>query len=310
METKMITRRLLLAGLFLLALPLQFLSAQSAEMEKTLRDAGAEVEVYKKTTDSKGNKVELNLYVFKPADHKATDQRAAIVFFFGGGWNGGKPSQFVEHCKYLASRGMVAATADYRVASRQGTKAIACVSDGKSAVRWIRQHAKKLGVDPNKVAAGGGSAGGHVAACTSVVKTLDEEQEDANISSVPNAMVLFNPALVLAPVEGKKFDEKKMAGLKKRVGADPKSISPFHQVAAGNPTTIVFHGKTDTTVPFMTAELFTKAMTKAGNKCELVGYEKQGHGFFNYGRKNGKYNETVKAMDDFLVGLGYIAKKE
>ena len=56
-------------------------------------------------------------------------------------------------CKYLATRGMVAMTADYRVSTRNGTKATACVEDGKSAVRWIRKNARKLGVDPAKVAA-------------------------------------------------------------------------------------------------------------------------------------------------------------
>ena len=69
---------------------------------------------------------------------------------------------------------MVAMTADYRVASRHGTQARHCVADGKSAVRWIRQHAGRLGVDPHRVAAGGGSAGGHGAACTGVIAQGDE----------------------------------------------------------------------------------------------------------------------------------------
>ena len=75
----------------------------------------------------------------------------------------------------------------------------------------------------------------------------------------------------------------------------------------GAPPTIVFHGKADTTVPYATAELFAKAMNDAGNKCTLVGYEGQKHGFFNYGREGSAYYEkTLKSLDEFLVGLGYI----
>ena len=69
-----------------------------------------------------------------------------------------------------------------------------------------------------------------------------------------------------------------MAGLKKRVGADPKTISPLHHVTNGLPPTIIFHGKKDKTIPYRTAEAFTEAMVKAGNRCELKGYEGQGHG--------------------------------
>src|SRR5437868_11407377 len=144
---------------------------------------GAEVETYKSVGDTK-----LSLYIYYPPGHKATDKRAAIVFFFGGGWNAGSPVQFEQHCKHLASRGMVAMTADYRVASRQQVKAVSCVSDAKSAIRFVRKEAGRLGVDPNRIVAAGGSAGGHIAACCGVLKGFDESSEDASISSMPNAM--------------------------------------------------------------------------------------------------------------------------
>ncbi len=142
-------------------LPCWYISTLIAAAEKApvLEMPGAKVEVYKTVAD-----VQLKMYMYFPADHNATDKRPAIVFFFGGGWVNGTPKQFRPHCEYLASRGMVAMAADYRVRSRHGTAAIDCVKDGKSAVRWIRENADRLGVDPQRVAAGGGSAGGHVAA--------------------------------------------------------------------------------------------------------------------------------------------------
>ena len=124
--------------------------------------------IYKHASDT-----DLILYIFEPDGHKLDDKRPAAVFFFGGGWNGGTPKQFYPHCAYLASRGIVAMAADYRVASRQKTSPFECVEDGKSAVRWIRQNACSLGIDPKRVAAGGGSAGGHVTAATGTLPGLD-----------------------------------------------------------------------------------------------------------------------------------------
>ena len=264
---------------------------------------GAKVEVYKKIGD-----VELNIYIYNPADHKPTDKRPVAVFFFGGGWKAGTPAQFERQCKYLASRGMVAMTADYRVLSRHGTKAKECVTDAKSAIRWIRREAKRLGVDPNRLVAGGGSAGGHMAGCTGVIAGFEESGEETKISSKPNALALFNPALVLGQVDGEDpLPTDTMPTLPERMGVDPRELSPYHHVKTGVPPTIIFHGQADTTVPFKSAAQFTAAMRKAGNRCELVGYEDQPHGFFNYGRSDNKYFEaTLVALDKSLVSLGYL----
>jgi len=116
---------------------LLFLSAVTASQANYPPEMkGARVEVYKKAGDAS-----LRMYIFEPPGHKPSDQRPAIVFFFGGAWKKGSPAQFEQHCRYLASRGILAMTADYRVSSRHGTKARHCVEDGKSAVRWIRVQA-------------------------------------------------------------------------------------------------------------------------------------------------------------------------
>jgi acetyl esterase/lipase len=78
---------------------------------------------------------ELKLHIFYPEGHSPSDCRPAIVFFFGGGWQNGSPTQFYPHCEYLASRGIVAMAADYRVKFRDQTTPQECVKDGKSAIR-------------------------------------------------------------------------------------------------------------------------------------------------------------------------------
>ncbi len=264
-------------------------------------DAGRS-EVYKTIGD-----VRLKMFIVQPEGHKPTDRRAAIVFFFGGGWRGGSPAQFAEHCKYLASRGMVAMSADYRVRSRHGTLADSCVHDAKSAIRWVRANADRLGIDPDRIVAAGGSAGGHLAACTGVIRDFDEPGEDTSISSAPNAMALFNPALVLAPVGDYGKDSRRLAGMGERMGVEPKKLSPYHHVRGGLPPTVVFHGTDDRTVALVTAEMFRDAMQDAGNSCQLHAYPGQGHGFFNYNRDGGAmYRATLRSLDEFLIDLGYL----
>jgi acetyl esterase/lipase len=77
--------------------------------------------------------VSLNLHVFYPEGHSPEDQRPAIVFFFGGGWFGGTPSQFYNQSEYFASRGMVAISAEYRTQKGHQTTPQECVKDATVA---------------------------------------------------------------------------------------------------------------------------------------------------------------------------------
>ncbi len=237
---------------------------------------------------------ELKLHVFNPENHTSADKRPAIVFFFGGGWAGGSPTQFHPQCEYLASRGMVAMSAEYRVKSRDGTTPRECVKDGKSAIRWVRAHASELGIDPDQIIAGGGSAGGHVAAATGTTSAFEEDGEDRSISSCPDALVLFNPVYDNGPTGW---------------GGDTvqdywEQISPMHNINEKTPPTVVFLGTEDALIPVATAQEYKRLMEQKGRRCDLHLYEGQGHGFFNYGR--GPYLETVAEMDRFLVSLGYL----
>jgi acetyl esterase len=283
----------------------------SAKAQDKNRDpqipTGATTKVYKTIGETK-----LNLHIFGLDPNSNAILKPAIVFFFGGGWRGGTPKQFEQHCRYFASRGMLAITADYRVSSRHGTKALQCVLDANSAIRWIRKHASELGVDPTRVAAGGGSAGGHLAACTGVIPGFGELDEDLTISSTPNALVLFNPAVALAPVDGyPALDEMKLKELHERMGIAPMNLSPIHHIRAESPPTIIFHGQADTTVPFWTAQAFHSAQLTHGGKSRLVSFPRMAHGFFNYGRFNNvPFRKTLKAADQFLTSQGYLSGED
>ncbi len=261
---------------------------------------GTKSELYRKVGET-----ELKVWIFEPAQ-KSSKPLPAIVFFFGGGWTGGSPTQFEPQSRRLAARGMIAIVADYRVKTRQDAKPADCVSDAKACVRWVRANATRLGIDPERLAVGGGSAGGHLAASVATLPGLDTAKDDNSVSCLPNALVLFNPGTVMAPFPG--LDLKGFgAGLdKEKFVCEPVEISPLHHVKKGTPPTIIFHGKDDTTVPYSTVEKFTEVMKAAGNRCDLIGYEGEKHSFFN----KSKYAETLAGADDFLVSLDYLPAKK
>lgn len=238
----------------------------------------------------------LSLFVHMPAGDAPAAGYPAVVFFFGGGWNSGTPAQFDDQCELLARRGMVAITADYRVRNRDGTTPFACVADGKSALRFVRANADRLGVDPTRIAAGGGSAGGHIAAAIATVPGCDDDF-DQSVSCKPDALILFNPV----------FDNGPGGYGHARLGDRWRELSPAHNIAAGFPPAIVFLGTEDKLIPVETAQSFAAKVHAVGGRCDLKLYEGSGHGFFNRGRKGSRYDETVADMTAFLVDLGWIA---
>ena len=175
------------------ALPVQS-SIDDAAADGVGRFDGAVEEVYKRVGGH-----ELKLWCFSPEGASTERSLPAAVFFFGGGWKQGDPAQFEPHARYLATRGMIAVLADYRVEKRHGTTPFESVEDAKSAVRYLRSHADRLGLDPQRIAAGGGSAGGHLAAAAATLPGLDAADEDPSISSRPDALLLFNPVFDNGP---------------------------------------------------------------------------------------------------------------
>jgi len=242
----------------------------------------------------------LKLDVFLPENHTPAEKRGCIIFFFGGGWTSGNPNQFYGYAKYMASRGLVAISAQYRTKGSHGATPRECVEDGKRAIRYVREHAKELGVDPDKIIASGGSAGGHVAAACAMCPKIDATP-DSPLSSVPNALVLLNPV----------YDNGPEGYGHKTVAEYWKDISPLHNIRKGTPPAVVFFGSKDSCVPVATVKVFEKQMSDVGNTCESHIYEGEEHGFFHISKGGRKMFEDVLAKADaFLVKHGYLTGKE
>lgn len=247
-------------------------------------------DVQKETIDYKeidGHKLEMVIY--KP-ELQSNINLPAIVFFFGGGWVGGTPDHFSLQAKYLASRGMIAVCPDYRVKSRHNTTPFESVKDAKSAMRYLKTNGTEMGIDTARIVASGGSAGGHLAACTAIIDDINESTDNLSVSPVPMALVLFNP-VVDTGKHG--YGQEKMDGRE-------FEISPVHHVTDGVPPTLIMHGRDDEVVPFENVERFEHAMEQHENSCTLIGYKNQEHGFFNYNREPKFFRRTMLKTESFL----------
>jgi len=248
---------------------------------------------------------ELRLHVVKPAGWTKENRRPGFVSFFGGGWNSGSPARSITWAKWAAGQGLVGIAPDYRTRDRLGGTPEDCVADGRAAVRWITEHAAELGIDPQKIIAMGGSAGGHVAAWTAIPKA-GPGKEDPAPSVLPAALVLLNP--VTDTTESGYGGPKRFG----RDAARARACSVPDQMPARMPPVIVFHATADTTVPYANSVAFRDKLVTGGNRCELVTFEGLGHSY-----NSSKFGEAGKLADQktradvaaFLASLGLVENK-
>lgn len=248
---------------------------------------------------------ELRLHVVKPAGWSKTDRRASMVCFFGGGWNSGNPEKSIGWAKWAASLGLVGVAPDYRTRDRLGGTPEDCVSDARAAVRWVEEHADELGIDPAKIIAEGGSAGGHVAAWTAI-PSPGPGKDDPAPEILPAALVLLNPVT--------DTKDRGYGGTKRFGGSSARALacSVPDQMPSNMPPTIVFHATGDVTVPYANSVAFRDKLVDSGNRCELVTFEGLGHSYYSskFGAE-GKAAEKKTREDAaaFLTSLGLIETK-
>lgn len=249
----------------------------------------------KKITYKQTETASLNLYVFKPVAKGKSKRRPCIIYFFGGGWTTGSPLQFFRECAYYASKGMVAITADYRIASVNKSSPFESVEDAKDAIRFVREHSVQLSVDPDRIVASGSSAGGHLAAATSILST-DSSKNNA-FSCKPNLLLLYYPVIDNSPngYGPKEVKDKYM------------EFSPLHNIKSTLPPTLLILGTGDPLVPVSTAKEFKKRVEEYGGSCDLILYNEAGHPIFSYLKPLSDYFYRIRTdTDNFLKQHGYL----
>lgn len=255
--------------------------------DKAIRDK-CTIQVFKSIDD-----VTLDVFLFSPSELEKGDKRAALAFFHGGGWESGKPEWGQMQCEHFSSLGLVCLSFQYRLTTQHDVTPVESIEDAKSAIRWIREHAEDLGIDPNRIVASGYSAGGHLAACTAMIAGFENPDEDHSISSKANAMMFWvTPFMV--------FKDGWFGQILKGK-AKIEDCDPYTHVRPGLPPSIIFQGTEDDLVPVGSVKAFAKKMEEAGNRCDLHIYEGQTH--LNWGDNN---FDVLQKMEKFLESIGYL----
>lgn len=231
------------------------------------------------------------LEVYFPKHHDPATARApALLLFHGGGWSRGSLAQFRGACAYFASRGLVAATADYRMHKKENVPGLpagesykrVCVTDAKSAIRWLKQHAAEFGLDPRRVIVGGGSAGAHISVLASTNPGLDDPADPKAFDTSVAAYVLFNPAFASREPDAE--------------------VDAFRHLKPGFAPAIALFGSDDRWKPaWDTAQQKLRAM--GNTTAELWVAKGLIHGFY---LEPPWRDITLVAIDRFLVKHGFL----
>lgn len=201
--------------------------------------------------------------------HARTDKaerRPGILFVHGGGWMQGSPVFHRRHAWAFAARGWVTAMCSYRLTGEAPWPA--CLEDVVSAVGWLRASADRLGLDPDRIAVAGDSAGGHLAAMAALVGGADVQ-----------AVVMWYPVLDLSVPLAIGAGNLVDGLLPGHTPDDVAAASALPHVRPGLPPMLTLVGDDDAISPLWAAEKFHAALDEAGVANELVVYAGRSHGF-------------------------------
>ena len=233
---------------------------------------------------------EQTLEIHFPEGHDPSKNRVpGLLLFHGGGWIGGNPDQFRKACIYFSQRGLIAATASYRMLTkeemvpRQTLYKRPCITDASAAIRWFKGHASELGLDPERIITGGGSAGGHIAMMATLNRSLDDPADSGKQDVSVLGYLLFNPAFTLPNAE-----------------RDPE-VNAFSHLKPGMPPALFLFGARDAWKP--ASDALVPALRKTSAKVNLLVAENEGHGFW---RKPGWHELCLFECDRFLAALGIL----
>jgi acetyl esterase/lipase len=241
----------------------------------------------------KAGNTDLHLDIYRPPE--GTEKRMALIHIHGGGFTAGSKDTLKDRVAPFVALGYVSLPVQYRLAGE--AKWPSQIHDVKAAIRWTRANAKSLGVDPEKIAVVGYSAGGHLAlfaAGTCNREEFEGKNGTPGVSTQLAACCAYYPATEVRPrADG-------TANVLLPAGADEaahRAASPLTYVAKGFPPTVIFHGTADVTIPIESSERLFKQFREAQVPSEFHGFEGVPHAFDS----NPEFAKMAAQLSDFFI---------
>lgn len=235
---------------------------------------------------------DLSLHIFNPEGHTAESESPALLFYHGGGFRRGSPVQGYTMSEAFNPLGIVVIAVEYRLRDTDDRTLDQIVADAKSSVRWVRANADDLGVDPNRIATSGHSAGAYLAMATGMMDRFDEAGEDLAISSMANAMMPWSA--------GTQRSERNTADILPD-GVSLDDFQPTAYVTDSLPPSLFVHGSVDTLITYEQAEAFSAQLAELGNVSGFKLIDGADHFF----REEAQQQAVYDSMAEFLTTIGF-----
>ena len=256
-------------------------SGAKATPPRKLVPAPEGVEVLRDITFSTVDEQELQLDLYRPK--KASGMLPVVVWVHGGGWKNGSK----DRCPaaWLAAHGFTVASINYRLTHEAQWPAQ--IDDCRAAVRWLRENAKTLNLNPDRIGAWGSSAGGHLVA---LLGTLDPPDSEGTSSQVQAVCDWFGPTDLLTMPPNTISETRTEADIAQSNGAKllgatvrdvpalAKQASALYQVSDDDPPFLIMHGEKDPGVPLSQSQRLHEKILTAGAQSELKVIANAGHG--------------------------------
>jgi acetyl esterase/lipase len=245
------------------------------------RAAAVEVEILPDRVYGHKDGLAMTLDVLKP---KSGANGAAILFMVSGGWvsRWAPPQESVQQFQFLLDKGFTVVIVRHGSSPRYQVPD--AVSDVRRAVRYVRHHAKQWGVDPDRLGAYGGSAGGHLSLVLGMASDNGDPAAEEPFMRESNrvaSVVAYYPPVDLRswargrmlPTEGQRFPA---LNFEKEKAAD---ISPILFVTPDDPPTLLVHGDADELVNISHSQKLFAALQEQKIKSKFITLPGAGHGF-------------------------------
>ena len=227
----------------------------------------------------KGGNRDLCLDLYEPAS--SVSARTAVILLHGGGWRQGNKEMMEVFGPELSGYGFAVLTPEYRLLGEAPWPAQ--IEDVKASIRWVRANADKLGIDPDKIALQGFSAGGHLsllAAGTPGLATFAGQGGNPDeADDVAAVIAFFSPGEIsLNPGNAGRVPATVLLG-EGATEEDARQISPVTYFSVGYPPTFFIHGTDDGAVPHKMSQDMFNTLSALGVPTELHLYPGHTHEF-------------------------------